>query len=58
MEALELLSVTRRFGSLTAVEDVTLSVHPGEMYALVGPYGAGKTTTIRMLCGITLPTSG
>jgi len=57
-EALELRAVTKKFGDITAVDSLTLSVHRGEMFALVGPDGAGKTTTIRMLCGITVPTSG
>ena len=58
MNAIELQSVTKKFGERTVVDDVTLRVEQGEMFALVGPDGAGKTTTIRMLCGITAPTSG
>jgi ABC-2 type transport system ATP-binding protein len=58
MSALVLTAVTKKFGSLTAVNSVTLSVEPGEMFALVGPDGSGKTTVIRMLCGITVATSG
>ena len=46
------------FGDITAVDNLSLEVQKGEMYALVGPDGAGKTTTIRMLCGIATPTSG
>jgi len=56
--AIELRSVSKKFGAITAVNSVTLEVHRGEMFALVGPDGAGKTTTIRMLCGITVPTGG
>lgn len=57
-DAIELRSVSKTFGEITAVNSVTLQVHRGEMFALVGPDGAGKTTTIRMLCGITVPTNG
>ncbi len=58
MDAIRIQSVTKKFGEITAVNDLSLEVQKGEMYALVGPDGAGKTTTIRMLCGITPPTSG
>jgi len=58
MNAIEVRSVTRRFGERTAVDGISLVVEKGEMFALVGPDGAGKTTTIRMLCGIVPPTSG
>ena len=50
--------LTRRFGAVNAVNDVTFSVHTGEIFAFLGPNGSGKSTTIRMLCGILLPTSG
>ncbi len=50
--------LSRAFGPLRAVESVTLSVEEGEMFGLVGPDGAGKTTLIRMLCGILAPTAG
>jgi len=58
MDAIRIQSVTKKFGEITAVDHLSLEVQKGEMYALVGPDGAGKTTTIRMLCGITRPTSG
>lgn len=58
MDAIRLQSVTKKFGEITAVDNLSLEVQKGEMFALVGPDGAGKTTTIRMLCGITQPTSG
>ena len=50
--------LTRRFGSRTVVNDVTLQVARGEIVALLGPNGAGKTTTLRMLAGLIAPTSG
>ena len=58
MKALELQSVSKKYGDRTAVDNISLSVERGEMFALVGPDGAGKTSIIRMLCGITLPASG
>ena len=51
-------SLTRRFGSLTAVEDVTLHVEKGEVFGFLGPNAAGKTTTVRMLCCLISKTSG
>jgi ABC-2 type transport system ATP-binding protein len=50
--------LSRRFGDLVAVRDVSLTVHRGEIFGVLGPNGAGKSTTIRMLCGILDPTSG
>ena len=50
--ALQLDRVTKRYGALTAVSDVSFDVQPGEMFGLIGPDGAGKTTTIRLLCGL------
>lgn len=58
MNAIEIQSVTKKFGERIVVDAITLQIEQGEMFALVGPDGAGKTTTIRMLCGITTPTSG
>ena len=51
-------SLSRRFGSLVAVADVSLSVTRGEIFGVLGPNGAGKSTTIRMLCGILDPSGG
>jgi len=55
---LETRSLTRRFRTLTAVDNLSISVQPGEMFGLVGPNGAGKTTVIKMLTTILPPTSG
>ncbi len=55
---IELLNLTKRFGDLTAVNDVTLTVHRGEFFAVLGPNAAGKTTTIKMITGLIKPTSG
>jgi ABC-2 type transport system ATP-binding protein len=56
--AIEARGLTRRFGRLTAVNGIDLVVERGRIFGLVGPDGAGKTTTIRMLCGIIRPTAG
>ena len=58
MALIETHDLTKRFGTLTAVEDLSLLVEPGEVLALLGPNGAGKTTTIRMIASILQPTSG
>lgn len=50
--------LTRRFGALTAVDRLNLEISRGEIVGLVGPDGAGKTTTLRMLCGLMDPTEG
>jgi ABC-2 type transport system ATP-binding protein len=50
--------LTRRFGKLVAVHDVTFEVAAGQVFGFLGPNGAGKTTTIRMLTGLVRPTSG
>ena len=51
-------SLTRKFGGLTAVENLTLHVNKGEVFGFLGPNGAGKTTTVRMLCCLIGKTSG
>jgi len=50
--------LTRRFGDLVAVQDLNLEIMTGEVFGLLGPNGSGKTTTIRMLCGLLDPTEG
>ena len=56
--ALEASNLTRRFGAVTALEDVTFSIPAGQVVGLLGHNGAGKTTTIRLLNGLLSPTSG
>jgi ABC-2 type transport system ATP-binding protein len=51
-------SLTKRFGDLTAVAELTISIEPGEIFGLVGPNGAGKTTVIKMLTTLLPPTAG
>lgn len=55
---IETRGLTRRFGPLTAVDHLDLTIPRGEIFGLVGPDGAGKTTTLRMLCGLLDPTEG
>ena len=50
--ALSLDNVVKRYGSVAALNGVSFDVQPGEMFGLIGPDGAGKTTTIRLLCGL------
>jgi len=51
-------NLTKVFGSVRAVDGVTFDIQQGEVFGVLGPNGSGKTTTIRMLCGLLLPTSG
>ncbi|MEO5589491.1 MAG: ABC transporter ATP-binding protein [Gemmatimonadaceae bacterium] len=55
---IQLTSLTKRYGSFTAVNAIDLEVPKGELFGFLGPNGAGKTTTLRMLAGILRPTSG
>jgi ABC-2 type transport system ATP-binding protein len=50
--------LTKRFGHFTAVDEISFDVHKGEIFGFLGANGAGKTTAMRMLCGLSLPTSG
>jgi ABC-2 type transport system ATP-binding protein len=56
--AIQTHGLTRRFGELTAVDNVTLSVAPGQFFGFLGPNGAGKSTTIKMLTGLLEPSAG
>ena len=51
-------SVTRTYGSFTAVDDVSFTARPGRVTGFLGPNGAGKSTTMRIIVGLTRPTSG
>ncbi len=55
---IQLKNVTKKFGSFTAVDNLTLTVPKGEFFGFLGPNGAGKTTTIKMIVGLFAPTSG
>ena len=56
--AIDVRNLSRRFGAFTAVDNVSFQVHRGEIFGFLGSNGAGKSTTIRMLCGLLRPTSG
>ena len=58
MQAIEVSHLIKKFGHLTALNNITFSVGEGETFGFLGPNGAGKTTTIRILTGISSPTSG
>ncbi|MEA2624201.1 MAG: type transport system ATP-binding protein, partial [Candidatus Binatota bacterium] len=55
---IDIEGLTKRYGTFTAVDDLTLRVERGEIFGFLGPNGAGKTTTIRMMMGLLLPTCG
>jgi ABC-2 type transport system ATP-binding protein len=57
-DVVEVQGLFKRFGSMTAVNDVSFTIHRGEIFGILGPNGSGKTTTIRMLCGLMRPSSG
>ena len=56
--AIRTVGLTKRYGSVTAVDGIELDVRPGDIYGFLGPNGSGKTTTVRMLLGLVLPTAG
>src|SRR5208283_6066771 len=56
--SIELKNVTKQFGEVTAVNGVSFSVKEGELMALLGPSGGGKTTVLRMIAGLEMPSSG
>jgi ABC-2 type transport system ATP-binding protein len=58
MESIEVDHLVRKFGDITAVDDISFSVGDGEFFAFLGPNGAGKSTTINVLCTLLRPTAG
>ncbi len=56
--AVELKKVSKHFGAVVAVDDISLSINDGEFFSLLGPSGCGKTTTLRLIAGFELPTAG
>lgn len=57
-DVISVRNLTKRFGSFTAVDAISFDVHKGEIFGFLGANGAGKTTAMRMLCGLSRPTSG
>jgi ABC-2 type transport system ATP-binding protein len=57
-DVVQVRDLVKTFGKVTAVDHVSFSIHPGEIFGILGPNGSGKTTTIRMLCGLITPTHG
>ena len=57
-DAVHTTALRKQFGDRVAVAGLDLTIHRGEVFGLLGPNGSGKTTTIRMLCGLLVPTSG
>lgn len=58
MQAIHVENLTKKFGSFTAVDNISFSIPQGSIFGFLGPNGSGKSTTIRMLCGVLHPTSG
>lgn len=58
MNVIEVTNLTKRFGTFTAVDHISFDVGEGEIFGFLGANGAGKTTAMRMLCGLSVPTSG
>src|SRR3954462_2463651 len=56
--SIELKNISKQFGGVAAVNNVSFSVHEGELVALLGPSGGGKTTVLRMIAGLEMPTGG
>ena len=55
---IKIRNVTKRFGNMTAVDNVSLDIEAGEFFVMLGPSGCGKTTLLRMIAGFELPTEG
>ena len=55
---IDVRGVTKKFGGRTVVNDIAMQVRPGEIYGFLGPNGSGKTTFLRMLCGLLTPDGG
>src|SRR6266536_5018944 len=55
---IEVRGLVKRYGEITAVDDVDLTVNPGDVFGYLGPNGAGKTTSLRMMLGLIRPTEG
>ena len=55
---LAIRGLTKQYGQVSAIDNISFSIHPGEIIGLLGPNGAGKTTTIHMVLGILEPTQG
>ena len=58
MKVIEAHDLTKQFGDFTAVDAISFEVEKGEIFGFLGANGAGKTTAMRMLCGLSKPTSG
>ena len=58
MDAVQIRNVTKSFGAVSAVDDLTLTVPDGSVYGFIGPNGSGKTTTMRMIVNIFYPDRG
>jgi ABC-type Fe3+/spermidine/putrescine transport system ATPase subunit len=56
--AVQLTRVSKHFGPVKAVDDVSLAIRDGRFFSLLGPSGCGKTTTLRLIAGFELPTAG
>ena len=58
LNVIEIRNLTKKFGNFTAVDNISFDVRRGEIFGFLGANGAGKTTAMRILCGLSRPTSG